>query len=448
MVPFWPPVIFRFAIVLALSLALGFAFGEHFGFAAAIAGLLVLIGFHLFYLRQVVTWLEAPNATELPLELPKGFGAWESVMRALRQSRRRGNDRHELLANTLNRFIDATSALPDGIIILDGSDHLEWCNPRAAEHFGLDLERDRGYFISNLIRRPAFTEYLIHAEFNEPLILTDEYRSQVLSVQPLPFEDTRRIVVSRDVSQLRRVEAMRQDFVANVSHEMRTPLTVVCGFLEHLVDEPDLPTEERHRIETIMLDQSRRMRVLIDDLLTLSKFETQTTPPADESFALKPLFDEIVSEGRALSGAKHSIHLAPISTLPSLTLRAAREEIRSALENLLTNAIRYTPQGGTITLTGERNHHELRLQVCDTGPGIAPEHIPRLTERFYRVDKSRSRETGGTGLGLAIVKHVLARHGGRLEIQSEIGVGSTFTMILPASRVVDDVPVHIAEPVT
>ena len=443
MVPFWPPVLFRFAVVLTLSLAAGFALGERWGFATAILGLLVLIGFHLYYLRQVVTWLDAPNAAELPPELPKGFGAWESVMRALRQSRRRGNDRHEQLTNTLNRFIDATSALPDGIIILDGSDHLEWCNPRAAEHFGLDLERDRGYFISNLIRRPAFTEYLIRAEFTEPLVMTDEFRSQVLSVQLLPFEDMRRILVSRDVSQFRRVEAMRQDFVANVSHEMRTPLTVVCGFLEHMIDEPDIPAAERRRIETLMLDQSRRMRVLIDDLLTLSKLETQTNPPANETFALSPLFDEVLTEGRALSAGRHAIQQG---NLPTWHLRAARDEIRSALENLLTNAIRYTPQGGTITLTATEAEGLLRLQVKDTGPGIAAEHIPRLTERFYRVDKSRSRETGGTGLGLAIVKHVLARHGGRLEIESELGAGSTFTMLLPSNRIVTASRETIAAP--
>jgi two-component system, OmpR family, phosphate regulon sensor histidine kinase PhoR len=444
MVPFWPPVLFRFAVILTLSFTLGFAFGEAIGFLTAIAGLLVLIGFHLYYLRQIVEWLETTNGPRDSgpgdsVELPNGFGAWQSVMTALRQSRRQGDVRHEQLTHTLNRFIDATSALPDGIVILDGSDRLEWCNPRAAEHFDLDLRRDRGYFISNLIRRPVFKEYLIRAEFNEPLVLTNEQRGQVLSVQLLPFEETRRILVSRDVSQLRRVEAMRQDFVANVSHEMRTPLTVVCGFLEHLVDEPTTPTEERHRIHSIMLDQSRRMRLLIDDLLTLSKLETQTTPPAEEVIALTSLLEEATSNGRALSDSKHTIRLT--NTL-SLNFSGAVEEIRSALENLLTNAIRYTPAGGTITLSATRINQDLRLHVTDTGPGIAAEHIPRLTERFYRVDKSRSRETGGTGLGLAIVKHVLARHGGRLEVSSELGVGSTFTMILPANRIVTESQTH------
>jgi two-component system phosphate regulon sensor histidine kinase PhoR len=255
----------------------------------------------------------------------------------------------------------------------------------------------------------------------------------------LPFQELRRIILSRDISHLRRVDAMRQDFIANVSHEIRTPLTVVAGFLEHLSDNPDMAASERVRIERIMLEQSRRMRRLIDDLLTLSKLETQDPPSLTESFPLSGVVDEAVSEARALSDARHRITVAPI---PQAELHGAREEMVSALENLLSNAVRYTPAGGEITLSCTSDIDALRLDVKDSGPGIAAEHIPRLTERFYRVDKSRSRETGGTGLGLAIVKHVLARHGGRLEIQSELGAGSTFTMVLPASRLSMPQPDH------
>jgi two-component system phosphate regulon sensor histidine kinase PhoR len=432
MISFWPPVIVRLAIVLVLALAVALAFGEKTGYLAAIAGLLVLIGLHLYYLGKVMGWLTTDGRAPDIAELPAGYGAWAGVFLALRQRERRERDQQAELERMLHRFMEATSALPDGIIILDAADRVEWCNARASEHFNLSAERDRGFLVSNLIRRPAFIEYLARVAASEPLILADETNGLVLSVQVLPFQESRRIVLSRDISQLRRVEAMRQDFIANVSHELRTPLTVVAGFLEHLADTPDIPRAERTRIETLMLEQSRRMRRLIDDLLTLSKLETQEAPTLTETFKVKGLVDEAVSEARVLSGGRHSI---VVRDVPEAEIHGAREELGSALENLLSNAVRYTPQGGNIEVSATLDANALRLRVADTGPGIASEHIPRLTERFYRVDKSRSRETGGTGLGLAIVKHVLVRHGGNLDIESEPERGSTFTMVLPAARI-------------
>ncbi len=431
MIRFWPPVVFRLALIAALALTAGFVLGESWGFAVAIAGLLVLIASHLWYLWRIVRWLDQPSDQPVE-ELPQGFGAWISVFRALRQSRRRAEGERAKLGDTLNRFIEASSALPDGIVIVDQGDRLEWCNPRASEHFGLDPARDRGYFVYNLIRQPALTDYLIRRDYGEPVVITDALRDRVFSVQLLPFQDNRRLIVSRDVSQLRRVDAMRQDFIANVSHELRTPLTVVGGFLEHLVDMPDLEAAERHRIHALMLDQARRMRRLIDDLLMLSKLETQLAPPADDTVTLDVLARAALRDTEMLSAGRHVMKL---ESLPELTLRGSREELESALDNLLSNAVRYTPRGGSITLSAQHEQGSLRIAVTDTGPGIDAVHIPRLTERFYRVDKSRSRETGGTGLGLAIVKHVLARHGGHLEIASTLGKGSAFTMVLPADRI-------------
>ena len=432
MIPFWPPVFVRLSIVLVLAFVASLVFGEKFGYLTAIAGLLVLIGLHLYYLRKVMGWLATAGGEPEIAELPSGYGAWAGVFLALRQRERRERNEHAELERILHRFMEATSALPDGIIILDASDRVEWCNARASEHFNLNAERDRGFFVSNLIRRPSFTDYLDRTDTAEPLVLSDETSGLVLSVQVLPFQDSRRIVLSRDISQLRRVEAMRQDFIANVSHELRTPLTVVAGFLEHMADTPEMQPEERARIETLMLEQSRRMRRLIDDLLTLSKLETQEAPTLTETFKVKGLVNEAVSEARVLSAGRHSI---AVDDIPEAEIHGAREELGSALENLLSNAVRYTPQGGKIEVSAVLDADALRLNVSDTGPGIAAEHIPRLTERFYRVDKSRSRETGGTGLGLAIVKHVLVRHGGHLDIVSEPDRGSTFTMVLPAARV-------------
>ena len=428
---FWYPVWFRFAVIGFLAAMAEFIFGSPWGYLVALAGLCLLIGFHLYYLRRVETWLQRPDeGVEHPEDLPEGFGAWETVFAELRRARRREDKRRGQVAETLNRFIEASSALPDGIIILDQGDRIEWCNPSACRHFGIDLARDQGYLIANLVRQPLFTEYLVRADFRDPLVLTDPTGKITLSVQMLPFQETRRIVLSRDISPFVKVEKMRRDFIANVSHELRTPLTVVGGFLEQLIEQPDVPTEQRTRIETMMLEQSRRMQRLIEDLLTLSKLETQANPAREEDIAVQPLLETIAGETRALSNGRHTITL---ETFPA-TLRGAPDELRSVFSNLASNAVRYTPTGGTIRITFSPHPEGAQYSVADTGPGIAPEHLPRLTERFYRVDKSRSRETGGTGLGLAIVKHVLVRHGGHLEIDSELGQGSTFRAILPTAR--------------
>ena len=392
----------------------------------------VLIGFHLYYLNRVNTWLVSSSLDGLPPELPTGFGAWESVFSELRRARKRDQRRNAEVEETLNRFIEASSALPDGIIILDLADRIEWCNPSACTHFGLDQERDRGFLIANLVRQPAFTEYLVRADFSEPLHMPDPSGALALTVQFLPFQQNRRIILSRDVTRFMRVEAMRRDFIANVSHELRTPLTVVGGFLEQMVDQPDISDEQRARIHTLMLDQSRRMQRLIEDLITLSRLESQNAPSMEESISARILVGQLLDEAGALSGGRHQIDS---NIDESLTFLGAGEELRSAFGNLLSNAVRYTPAGGRIGVVLNASDAGAVFSVTDSGPGIAPEHLPRLTERFYRVDKSRSRETGGTGLGLAIVKHILARHGGRLDIESMIGRGSTFTAFLPASRV-------------
>ncbi len=428
---FWFPVWFRFGLIAFFALFADLLFGLTPALVVAVVGLCILVGFHLFYLRQVSQWAQRRDRRELELELPAGYGAWHAVFAELRRARRREDKQQALIAETLNRFIEASSVLPDGIIILDRGGLIEWCNPSAVRHFGLDVERDRGFLLSNLVRQPAFTEYVLRADFREPLTLTDVTGKTTLSVQLLPFQETRRIVLSRDITPFMRVEAMRRDFIANVSHELRTPLTVVGGFLEQMMDQPNIPSRQRAKIEKVMLDQTQRMQRLIEDLLALSKLEARSTPDREEAFPAALLVETLVEEARALSHGGHAIdsHASP------LNLVGAAEELRSAFGNLLTNAVRHTPPGGSIKVVFGPHAEGAEFSVTDSGPGIAPEHLPRLTERFYRVDKSRSRETGGTGLGLAIVKHALARHGGRLEIESEVGRGSTFRAVLPASRV-------------
>ena len=427
---FWLPVWFRFGLVGFFALATDAAFGLVWGLAVALAGMILLVAFHLYYLRKIAQWIQRPDALDHTIELPEGFGAWSSVFAELRRARRRDDKERDRVAETLNRFIEATSALPDGIVILDRGGLIEWCNPSAERLLGLDIARDRGYLVSNLVRQPAFTEYLMRADFSEPLTLTDATGQTTLSVQFLPFQETRRIVFARDITPYVRVEAMRRDFIANISHELRTPLTVVGGYLEQLIDQPELARDTRTRIETVMLDQTQRMARLIEDLLTLSKLETRSTPERDEPIDAARFVGTLVDEARALSQGRHvfEVEVAPLG------LRGSPDDLRSAFGNLLSNAVRHTPAGGAIRIAFGAHPEGAVFSVIDTGPGIAPEHLPRITERFYRVDKSRSRETGGTGLGLAIVKHALARHGGRLEIDSEVGRGSTFRAVLPANR--------------
>lgn len=429
---FWLPVWFRLGVIAFFALMAGVLLGERWGYAVAMAGLGLLIGLHLYYLHRVNAWLVSTRTDGPHVELPAGFGAWESVFFQLRRSRKHDLRRSLEAEEALSRFMEASSALPDGIIILDLADRIEWCNPSACLHFGLDLARDRGFLIANLVRKPAFTEYLVRADFHEPLQLADPSGALALTVQFLPFQQTRRIVLSRDVTALMRVEAMRRDFIANVSHELRTPLTVVGGFLEQLEDQPDIAAAQRSRIHALMIAQSQRMQRLIEDLITLSRLESQAAPSMEEHVQATTLMAPLLDEALALSNGRHQINQVIDK---SLVLTGVGEDLRSAFGNLISNAIRYTPAGGTIQVALAASESGASFSVSDSGPGIAAQHIPRLTERFYRVDKSRSRETGGTGLGLAIVKHILARHGGRLDIDSTVGKGSRFTAVLPAARV-------------
>jgi two-component system phosphate regulon sensor histidine kinase PhoR len=428
---FWWPIWFRFSLVGLFAILTELAFGLTWAMSAAIVGLVVLIGFHLYYLRKITLWIERPEGAALAVELPAAYGAWATVFADLRRARRRDDKVRDQVAETLTRFIEATSALPDGIVILDRGGLIEWCNPSAEKHLGLNLKRDRGFLILNLVRQPPFTEYLMRADFREPLTLSDPVTQTTLSVQLMPFQETRRMVVSRDISPFTRMETVRRDFIANVSHELRTPLTVVGGFLEQMIDQPDIAAAQRRRIEETMLDQTQRMQRLIEDLLTLSRLETHTGPERESEFPAARLVEIVAAEARALSDGRHEIS---VDATP-MVVTGSMDELRSAFANLASNAVRHTPPGGAISIAFGPAPEGAHFTVIDNGPGIAPEHLPRITERFYRVDKSRSRETGGTGLGLAIVKHALARHGGRLEIESEVGKGSTFRAILPMSRV-------------
>jgi len=302
---------------------------------------------------------------------------------------------------------------------------LEWCNPAAEQHLGLTLERDKGMRVTNLIRAPEFMDYIILGRYEHPLTLS--FRGRKLIVQIIPFENRRQILVTHDATETERIEMMRRDFIANASHELRTPLTVIVGFLEIAASDPDLDARTRAAHVALMTEQANRMQHLIEDMLTLSRLESVDYPLRPERVDIGKLMDQVLREARALSNGKHDVTMS----CSGPDVLGSAEELHSAFGNLASNAVRYTPAGGSIHVAWSDSPNGPQFIVRDTGIGISPEHISRLTERFYRVDKSRSRETQGTGLGLAIVKHVLLRHGGSLAIKSEAGKGSTFTVSLP-----------------
>ncbi len=393
--------------------------------------LLLLLAHHIVYLSQLYHWL--PDAAGQTL--PEGSGAWEEVFAGLARLMRRQTHIESRLAARLTRFQQAGAALPEGVVVLDEGDRIVWCNPRAEGYFGRDSQRDRGQQITYLIRQPQFVQYLEAGRFSEPLTLRLN-RSDgelILSVQLVPYGDSEKLLLSRDVTRWERLETTRRDFVANVSHELRTPLTVLNGFLETLADLPKPDPEMTRRSIALMLEQTTRMHRLVEDLLTLARLESAHTPLREEPVDICELARLLYRDAQALSAGRHRIALRMES---DIGLIGSAEELRSALGNLISNAVRYTPEGGEIEISWAQPEGLPTFSVRDTGIGIEPHHIPRLTERFYRVDRSRSRSTGGTGLGLAIVKHVLSRHQAHLEVESEPGHGSTFRAVFPDARAV------------
>ena len=418
---FWVPALLRLSLVFAAAGLFWWWFGPIPALAVALAGVVVAFFVQLSYLYELGEWLNEPHSSRLP----DGWGAWTDVFARLYRLRREDERNQAELSEWLARFRQAMQLLPEGVAIMDVVLFLEWCNTAAERHLGLTMERDKGLRVTNLVRHPDFIDYIILGRYEQPLTLS--FRGRKLECRIIPFENRRQILVTHDATDTERIEAMRRDFIANASHELRTPLTVIVGFLEIAMSDPGLDVATRTAHLKLMTEQAHRMQRLIQDMLTLSRLESDEFPLRRERVDMKEMVESVAEEARALSNGRHEVEVR----VDGPDVMGSMEELRSAFANLASNAVRYSPDGGTIRLRWTRGEDDLRFQVTDCGIGIEPSHIPRLTERFYRVDKSRSRETQGTGLGLAIVKHVLLRHGGRLSITSEPGRGSTFTASLP-----------------
>jgi two-component system, OmpR family, phosphate regulon sensor histidine kinase PhoR len=426
--PFWLRALVAPALVIAAGAIAVVVFGPYIACAVLAVGLSAVVAWHVYQLRVLMRWASGP--IEAPV--PEGRGAWALMYAALYHRVRLRSARQRDLRLALERFVSGAEALPEGVVVLDAKNRIQWANPRAEAHLGIDLRRDLDTPIANLVRQPAFIQYMDSGDFHEPVVFRSTREgAATLSIQIVPFGVEEKLLMSRDVTHLEAVARVRRDFIANVSHELKTPLTVLSGFLETFVDV-EMDEKQRQRYLALMQEQARNMQRLVDDLLTLSALESEQNVAGEAEFAIVPLMLELSSDAKALSAGRQEITL---NIGDAAIIVGSRDELASAFGNLVSNAVRYTPAGGRIALDWRVTDAGGEFSVTDNGIGIASEHIPRLTERFYRVDRSRSRATGGTGLGLAIVKHVLIRHQAELVVESTPAVGSRFTVQLPARRV-------------
>lgn len=360
-------------------------------------------------------------------------GIWSEIADDVALMHSRHAKEKQRLQAVVSRVQDMTAALTDGVVLVDPKSNIEWWNKATERLLGLQTT-DLGHKITNLVRHPRFVDYFESADYSQPLVLANLRREhQQLEFQVHRFGEGNRILVVRDITQLFKLEQMRKDFVANVSHELRTPLTVIRGYLETLAGIEDLPAPWSKCLQQ-MEQQSQRMTGLINDLITLSNLETANRDTDSNHVQLAPLIAAVIADARTISGERE--HKFILSDSDKLVLIGNERELRSALSNLVVNAVNYSPAGTTVEIICETNNDSANVLVRDQGIGIDPKHIPRLTERFYRVDSSRSVASGGTGLGLAIAKHVLLRHDAELRITSELGKGSCFCCCFPVTRVV------------
>jgi two-component system phosphate regulon sensor histidine kinase PhoR len=424
-IDFW-----RFSGVVLLSLLLGMVTQQVA--ICLIAGLFLYCAWHYRILLQLYTWLLKRGAS-VPPELP---GIIDDICREIDFLREHHKQRKGRLTSFLRRFQEATSALPDAVIVLGEYGAIEWANQKAADYLGIRWPQDGRQRIVNLIRHPDLAAFLnsMDSDADRSLQLESPVNpAQILEYRMAPYGEGQKLLMARDITSIQRANQMRKDFIANASHELRTPLTVISGYLENFVDDlAQFPEILRSQIIQ-MRRQTERMQRLIDDLLTLSVLESGTEHAKDEVILVPEMLASIYQEAQGVSGIME--HIFYLECDPKLWLHGKQGEIYSAFSNLVLNAVQHTPEHGIIRLRWYADGEGAHFSVTDTGEGIAPEHIPRVTERFYRIDKGRSRDKGGTGLGLAIVKHILLRHGGSLNIESQPGTGSTFRCDFPASRI-------------
>lgn len=425
----WATELWAFAGLLLVALFLGMVFGQVSLFLLlAVLGYLGWTFYNLYHLRR---WLSIGRK----YHPPDSLGLWGDIFTEIFRLQRRNKKRQKRLVKLLGRFRETTEAMPDGVVVMQANGVIEWWNEAGERLLDLKYPQDVGQRLTNLIRNPEFLGFMNRHNRNEVLAFTAPGdKNRKVAVQLTPYGMDQSLLIVRDVTLLQRVEQIRRDFVANISHELRTPLTVMSGFIEALSDDAAITDKGIKRSLELMKQQSKRMHRLIEDLMLLSKLENEQRPIKHEVVAVPQLLATLREEAIIISGErKHEILL---EVDPDLYLYGDGKELDSAFSNLVVNAVNYTPEGGTIKIRWHQDEDGAHFTVSDTGIGIPPHHLSRITERFYRVDVARSRETGGSGLGLAIVKHALNRHSATLRIDSEVGRGSTFSCDFPSDAVV------------
>jgi two-component system phosphate regulon sensor histidine kinase PhoR len=428
--PGWSQELWRIALLLGLAGLVGVAIDK-----LEITLLLALLAYllrNLYQLHRLADWLGEPEAPEIPIH----FGLWGDIYARIARTSQRNAQREKRLSGLLNEYTASTSALPDAAVALDREGRIRWFNEAASRLLGLLTGKDIGQPLLNLVRTPEVIELLQHSELGRTVQITAPGNpARQLELRVTPYGDGQTLLLAQDVTDRLQHERMRKDFVANVSHELRTPLTVISGFIENLQGVTEIDSAQLKRPLDLMEQQAARMRQIVEDLLLLARLESDATPSHQARVDVAEMLRLVADECSALREETASISYEVDS---SCQLLGDEKQLRSALTNLVVNAVNHTGPGGNIRLRWQLIDVEGVLSVTDEGEGIAAEHLPRLTERFYRVDAGRSRERGGTGLGLAIVKHILNRHDARLEVHSELGKGSEFSCIFPASRLLTD----------
>ena len=425
---YWIAELWRLGMLTTAGLLVGI-FSDNIALGLLIA-VVIHLAYHLYRLYCLDQWLRLHRNSEPP----EIGGLWEDIYHSIYKIQQRGRNHKRRLSTLLSRFREATSAMPDATVVLKEHGEIEWFNSAASRLLNLDAH-DVNHRVDSFIRHPDFVAYLRQRDYAQPLVLQSPSDTQVtLLIHVVPYGDNQRLLIARDVTHVQRLEQIRRDFIANASHELRTPLTVIMGFLETMTDGDDACAQQWARSLQLMQQQTERMQLIVQQLLLLSRLETDNSVQRRETVSVPAMLTAIKEEAVLLSGEQH--HDIQLECDNALWLRGNAEELRSAFSNLFFNSVQYTPPGGVIRARWYRDDTGAHFVVADTGIGIPAHHIPRLTERFYRVDAARSREVGGTGLGLAIVKHVMQRHDSKLRIESVVNQGSTFSCDFPNNLVV------------
>lgn len=425
----WKKLAWELAFFYLPWLIVGWVFG-HMPWLLLAATVLQLV-WHLHNQVRFSAWLW----DEKRLTPPSGSGNWESLFNGIYRLQQRQRKKRKELTNLIRRFRNGAESLPDAVVVFRAEGNIVWCNRLAQHLLGFRWPDDAGQPISNLIRTPGFINYLQKNDFSEPLTMHSPLNvDRALELRIVPYTEGEHLMVVRDVTQVKQLEGMRRNFFANVSHELRTPMTVLQGYLEMTEDPELLLGPMWPKAHGVMTEQLNRMSSLVNQLLTLSKIEASPIHELDEVVDVPVMLEVLEKEALSLSGEQ--AHQIRFSVDKQLKVFADEDQLRSAISNLVYNAVKYTPAGASIHVRWQNTEKGALFEVEDSGEGIAAQHLHRLTERFYRVDKARSRDTGGSGLGLAIVKHALSHHDSHLDIRSEIGVGSCFSFVLPKRLVV------------